>query len=91
MVKRYLRFDREHPFIFLSAILAFLGIAIGVMVLIIAMAIMNGMEKEFEKRLFVMNYPLTIYPKVRGAIDNELLESLEKRNSKRRTLFWCRP
>ena len=79
MVKRYLRFDREHPFIFLSAILAFLGIAIGVMVLIIAMAIMNGMEKEFEKRLFVMNYPLTIYPKVRGAIDNELLESLESK------------
>ena len=79
MVKRYLRFDREHPFIFLSAILAFLGIAIGVMVLIIAMAIMNGMEKEFEKRLFVMNYPLTIYPKVRGAIDDELLESLENK------------
>jgi len=79
MVKRYLRFDREQPFIFLSAILAFLGIAIGVMVLIIAMAIMNGMEKEFEKRLFVMNYPLTIYPKVRGAIDDELLKYLENR------------
>ena len=79
MVKRYLRFDREHPFIFLSAILAFLGIAVGVMVLIIAMAIMNGMEKEFEKRLFVMNYPLTIYPKVRGAIDDELLKYLENR------------
>ena len=79
MVRRYLRFYREHPFIFLSAILAFLGIAIGVTVLIIAMAIMNGMEKEFEKRLFVMNYPLTIYPKVRGAIDNELLETLENK------------
>ncbi len=77
MVKRYLRFDPEHPFIFLSAILAFFGIAIGVMVLIIAMAIMNGMEKEFEKRLFVMNYPLTIYPKVRGSVDEELLETLE--------------
>ena len=77
MVRRYLRFDREHPFIFLSAILAFLGIAIGVTVLIIAMAIMNGMEKEFEKRLFVMNYPLTIYPKVRHAIDDGLVAELE--------------
>lgn len=77
MVRRYLRFDREHPFIFLSAILAFLGIAIGVTVLIIAMAIMNGMEKEFEKRLFVMNYPLTIYPKVRDSVDEDLLNSLE--------------
>jgi len=26
-----------------------------------------------------MNYPLTIYPKVRGAIDNELLETLENK------------
>ncbi len=79
MVRRYLRFDREHPFIFLSAILAFLGIAIGVTVLIIAMAIMNGMEKEFEKRLFVMNYPLTIYPKVRDSVDQDLLENLENK------------
>jgi putative ABC transport system permease protein len=79
MVKRYLRFDSEHPFIFLSAILAFLGIAIGVTVLIIAMAIMNGMEKEFEKRLFVMNYPLTIYPKIPGAIDEHLLLDLEEK------------
>ena len=77
MVRRYLRFDREHPFIFLSAILAFLGITIGVTVLIIAMAIMNGMEKEFEKRLFVMNYPLTIYPKLRNAVDDELVATLE--------------
>ncbi len=79
MVRRYLRFDPEHPFIFLSAILAFFGITIGVMVLIIAMAIMNGMEKEFEKRLFVMNYPLTIYPKVRESVDKELLENLEEK------------
>ena len=79
MVRRYLRFDREHPFIFLAGILAFVGIAIGVMVLIIAMAIMNGMEKEFEKRLFVMNYPLTIYPKLRGAIDEDLVRNLEEK------------
>jgi putative ABC transport system permease protein len=77
MVRRYLRFDKEHPFIFLAAILAFLGIAIGVTVLIIAMAIMNGMEKEFEKRLFVMNYPLTVYPKLPHAIDDDLVASLE--------------
>ncbi len=79
MVRRYLRFDSEHPFIFLSAILAFLGIAIGVTVLIIAMAIMNGMEKEFEKRLFVMNYPLTIYPKIPGAVNDNLLSDLEEK------------
>ena len=54
-VKRYLRFDREQPFISLSAILAFIGIALGVMVLIIAMAIMNGFDKEFERKLKLHN------------------------------------
>jgi putative ABC transport system permease protein len=32
------------------------------MVLMIAMGIMNGTQKEFSKKLFVMNYPLTILP-----------------------------
>ena len=60
IVRHYLRYDSDNPFIFISALLAFLGIAAGVMVLMIAMGIMNGTQKEFEKRLFVMNYPLTV-------------------------------
>lgn len=56
-----MRFDKSQPFITLSAILAFLGVTIGLMVLIIAMAIMNGFDKEFERKLFAMNYPITIY------------------------------
>jgi putative ABC transport system permease protein len=60
IVRHYLRYDRENPFIFISALLAFLGITAGVMVLMIAMGIMNGTQKEFEKKLFVMNYPLTV-------------------------------
>ncbi len=79
MVRRYLRLDREHPFIFLAGVLAFIGIAVGVMVLIIAMAIMNGMEKEFEKRLFVMNYPLTVYQRLPGAVNHDLLDELESK------------
>ena len=78
MVKRYLRFDKDQPFIFLSALLAFLGICVGVMVLIIAMAIMNGFDKEFEKKLFTMNYPLTIYPKLPGSVNKNLLNRLER-------------
>ncbi len=77
IVKRYLRFDKEQPFIFLSALLAFLGITVGVMVLIIAMAIMNGFDHEFEKKLFTMNYPLTIYPKFSRTLDNSVLKKLE--------------
>ncbi|NPA66297.1 MAG: ABC transporter permease [Epsilonproteobacteria bacterium] len=77
LVKRFLRFDKEQPFIFLSALLAYLGILLGVMVLIIAMALMNGFDNEFKKKLTVMNYPLTILPKFYGAVDRELLHDLE--------------
>jgi len=62
LVKKYLRFDKSQPFIAISAFLAFFGVAIGLMVLMVAMAIMNGFDKEFERKLFTMNYPLTIHP-----------------------------
>jgi putative ABC transport system permease protein len=77
IVKKYLKFDTKNPFISISAILAFVGVAIGVMVLILAMAIMNGTSKEFEDKLFTMNYPLSIYPQIEGSVNKELLESLE--------------
>lgn len=77
LVKRFLRFDNEQPFIFLSALLAFLGISLGVMVLIVAMALMNGFDKEFKKKLTIMNYPLTIIPKFYGAVDESLLIELK--------------
>ncbi len=77
LVKRFLRFDNEQPFIFLSALLAFLGISLGVMVLIIAMALMNGFDKEFKKKLTIMNYPLTVIPKFYGAVNEDLLIDLE--------------
>lgn len=79
LVKRFLRFDHEQPFIFLSALLAFLGIALGVMVLLIAMALMNGFDKEFKKKLTIMNYPLTVIPKFYGAVNENLLLDLETR------------
>ena len=77
LVKRFLRFDKDQPFIFLSALLAFLGIAIGVMVLVIAMSLMNGFDNEFKKKLTVMNYPLTIYPKFYGSVNETLLLELQ--------------
>lgn len=79
LVKRFLRFDKEQPFIFLSALLAFSGIALGVMVLIIAMALMNGFDNEFKKKLTVMNYPMTIQPKFYATCDEALLEDLRKK------------
>lgn len=79
LLRRYLRFDKTQPFITISAILAFLGVGIGVMVLIVAMAIMNGFDKEFERKLFVMNYPITLYPKTPYRIDDLLVERLKER------------
>jgi len=78
IIKRYLRFDKKHPFIYISFILAFLGIMTGVATLMIAMGIMNGMDKEFEKKLKVMNYPITVYSS-HIDIDDKLLEKLQKK------------
>ncbi len=79
IVKKYLKFDNKNPFISISAILAFIGVAIGVMVLIITMAIMNGTAKEFKDKLFTMNYPLSIYPKFKNSTNQDLLEKLENK------------
>ena len=68
-----------YPFIFISAILAFLGIATGVMVLMIAMGIMNGTQQEFTKKLFVMNYPLTVLPVEENAVNDTLVEKLSQK------------
>ena len=78
IIRHYLKYDSENPFIFISAILAFLGIAAGVMVLMIAMGIMNGTQNEFRERLFVMNYPLTILPLDEDVVNDKLIEKLKK-------------
>ncbi|WP_169754276.1 ABC transporter permease [Campylobacter curvus] len=74
---KYLRFDKTQPFITLSAMLAFLGVSIGLMVLIVAMAIMNGFDKEFERKLFTMNYPISVMSAFKGEINDELVAELK--------------
>ncbi len=76
IIKHYLKYDKENPFIFISAMLAFLGIAAGVMVLMIAMGIMNGTQKSFKEKLFVMNYPLTILPLAENSVNDALITKL---------------
>ena len=78
LVRRYLRFNKAQPFISITAILAFLGVCIGVMVLIIAMALMNGFDKEFERKLFIMNYPITMLGNGFERVDSDILQSLEQ-------------
>ena len=79
LVKKYLRFDKAQPFITISAFLAFFGVAIGLMVLMVAMAIMNGFDKEFERKLFTMNYPLTIHQNSFKMVSDDDIELLSKK------------
>ncbi|MDR2100596.1 MAG: ABC transporter permease [Campylobacteraceae bacterium] len=81
LIKKYLRFDKSQPFIAVSAILAFAGVTIGLMVLMVAMAIMNGMMKEFEHKLFAMNYPITIMSYGGKKVDKSDLDLLQERFS----------
>jgi putative ABC transport system permease protein len=76
IIRHYLKYDKENPFIFISAMLAFLGIAMGVMVLMIAMGIMNGTQKSFTEKLFVMNYPLTVLPLEENVTNDALIQKL---------------
>jgi len=76
--KHYLKYDRDNPFIFISAMLALIGIAMGVMVLMISMGVMNGTQDEFKKRLFVMNYPLTLVSYDTNGISLNLIKKIEK-------------
>ncbi|MGI0440363.1 ABC transporter permease [Helicobacter himalayensis] len=77
VLPKYLRFDKSQPFISITALLAFFGVGIGVMVLCVAMAIMNGMSKEFERKLFIMNYPLSIYAMSSKGVNDEILQALK--------------
>jgi len=78
IIKHYLKYDRDNPFIFISSLLAFLGISAGVTVLMLAMGIMHGTQKEFQKRLFVMNYPLTLIPTAFQSANDDLVTKLSK-------------
>jgi putative ABC transport system permease protein len=44
----------------------------------LAMGIMHGTQKEFQKRLFVMNYPLTIIPTSYDSANRELVTKLKQ-------------
>ncbi len=79
LVKKYLRFDKSQPFITISAILAFLGVSVGLMVLIIAMAIMNGTSKEFKEKISTMSYPITVLPRENRNIDRYAMIALQRK------------
>ncbi len=81
LVKKYIRYDNTQPFISITSLLAFMGVALGVAVLMITMAITNGLSDEFKKKLFSMNYPLTINSSFFGKVDDVLLKEINEKHS----------
>lgn len=57
---RYLRSRRREAFVSLIAVIAGLGIAIGVMTLCIVMAVMTGFEKDLRDRILGFNPPVVV-------------------------------
>lgn len=56
---RYTRARRSHFISFISLI-SMIGIALGVMVLITVLSVMNGFDKEIRTRVFTMVSPITV-------------------------------
>ncbi|BCJ90760.1 ABC transporter permease [Terrihabitans soli] len=59
---RFLRARRREGFISLNAILSFLGVLLGVAVLIIVMAVMNGFRQELLTKILGVNGHIIVQP-----------------------------
>lgn len=57
---RYTRAKRRNHFISFISLISMLGIALGVMVLITVLSVMNGFDKEIRSRVFTMVSPITV-------------------------------
>src|SRR5690348_8922334 len=57
---RYTRAKRRNHFISFISLMSMLGIALGVLVLITVLSVMNGFDREIKKRVFSMVPPVTI-------------------------------
>lgn len=57
---RYTRAKRRNHFISFISLMSMLGIALGILVLITVLSVMNGFDREIEKRVFSMVPPITI-------------------------------
>jgi lipoprotein-releasing system permease protein len=78
--KRYLRTNQDQVFLSMITLLSVLGVALGVMVLVVVIAVMTGFETELTKRILgieahvlVMRYgePLTDYAELIPRIEAE--------------------
>jgi lipoprotein-releasing system permease protein len=75
---RYTRAKRRNHFISFISVVSMAGIALGVMVLITVLSVMNGFDREIQKRVFSMVPPVTISSTTGYVADWQDLQSLLK-------------
>src|SRR5688572_6501945 len=66
---RYTRAKRRNHFISFISLMSILGIALGVLVLITVLSVMNGFDREIKKRVFSLVPSVTV-GSFTGAIQN---------------------
>jgi lipoprotein-releasing system permease protein len=78
---RYLKAKRKQTFISVITIISILGVTVGVMALIIALALMTGFQEDIQNRILGANAHITIFKNFgRGEIENYqfLMTSIEE-------------
>ncbi len=71
---RYTRAKKRSHFISFISMVSLVGIALGVMVLITVLSVMNGFDKEIQKRVFSMVPPISVSNDVNSVADWEELQ-----------------
>ena len=81
VAKRYLRARRKEAVVSVVTMISMIGVAAGVMALVIALAVNNGFRNELQKNLLGATAHVDVIPKVAGnGIDNwrEVIPKLRK-------------
>lgn len=73
---RYIRAKKRNRFISIISAISFLGISLGVAVLITVMSVMNGFDQQIKSRILMMVPPLKVY-EMGGKLDD--WQSLSKK------------
>ncbi|MFZ9035350.1 MAG: lipoprotein-releasing ABC transporter permease subunit [Francisellaceae bacterium] len=80
---RYLRAKKRNRFISIISLISFLGISLGVAVLITVMSVMNGFDEQIKDRILMMVPPVKVYQAGGKLYDwHQLADTLEKRDSR---------
>jgi len=73
---RYTRAKRRNHFISFISLMSMIGIALGIIVLITVMSVMNGFDREIENRVFSMWPPLTVTSVTNSISNSHELQTL---------------